>query len=160
MEFVREFVDEWKHLLEGGIQVDPAVSVGTSSKSTTDKPDATKKGGGPDELFENVFAKHNEKLKVIADITGGSKAEVTRSATLVLLYGEYLLGNEEVSAESIKAVCVDQGAYDNKNFAANLKTLKPKIVMDPKPGGSYTVKLTAPGRKFAKEFVEGLNQQA
>ena len=158
VEFVKDFIDEWKHLLQ-------ATSEASKPKSTQEDPPskhvaASPKGGqSPDEAYENVFALHNEKLKVIADLPSSSKAEATRVASQALLFGEYLRGNESVSAESIKAVCLDHGCYDSKNFASHLKSLKSKVVMDPKPGGDYSVKLTAPGRKAAQELVRQLNDQ-
>lgn len=159
VEFVKEVVDEWKHLLEGAGPPPNHQSKAEDQRPGSQKTCAGQAGSTPDEQYENVFALHNDQLKVIADIPGNSKAEVTRSATLLLLYGEYVRGNESVSTERIKAVCVDHGSYDPKNFAAHLKSLKTKVVMDPKQGGDYTVKLTAPGRKFAKEIVEKLNEQ-
>lgn len=153
-EFVQSVVERWQHLLapsNGGAARSSSAS--PSNSSVNDHTNA-----GPDGVYDNVFARHNDRLKIIADMPGNSKAECTRNTTLVLLYGENLLGVEEVSAERIKEACIDHGCYDNKNFAANLKSLKPKVVMDPKPGGDYTVKLTAPGKKAAKELVERLNQ--
>lgn len=159
-EFVKDFINEWKHLLG-------ATSEASIPKHSQENPPSSKhvstniKGGqSPDEAYENVFALHNDKLKVIADLPSSSKAETTRVASQALLYGEYLRGNESVSAESIKAVCLDHGCYDPKNFASHLKSLKSRIVMDPKPGGDYSVKLTAPGRKAAQELVSQLNDQA
>ena len=159
-EFVKDFIDEWRHLLEVTSEAskpEPALENSPSAKHIATSP---KDNQSPDEAYENVFALHNEKLKVIADLPSSSKAETTRVAAQALLYGEYLRGNESVSAESIKAVCLDHGCYDSKNFASHLKSLKSKVVMDPKPGGDYSVKLTAPGRKAAQELVSQLNDQA
>lgn len=153
-DFVQSVVERWQHLLVT-TNANPTPSR-TAQKASV--PATHLSTNGPDSEYDNVFAKHNDRLKVIADIPGSSKAEGTRNTTLVLLYGEHLSGTEEVSAERIKEACIDHGCYDNKNFAAHLKSLKPKVVMDPKPGGDYTVKLTAPGRKFAKDLVERLNQ--
>lgn len=160
IKFVKEFVDEWKHLLDATGKAsgpNPAQQDSLSAKQAATNP---KGGQSPDEAYENVFALHNDKLKVIADLPSSSKAETTRVASQALLYGEYLRGNESVSAESIKAVCLDHGCYDSKNFASHLKSLKSKVVMDPKPGGDYSVKLTAPGRKAAHELVSQLNENA
>jgi hypothetical protein len=154
VDFVNGVVERWQHLLtrtEG--------PVGTASRASSEVVSSEDSNNAAADIqYDNVFARHNDRLKIIADIPGTSKAEGTRNAALVLLYGEHLSGAEEVSAERIKEACIDHGCYDNKNFAAHLKSLKPKVVMDPKPGGDYTVKLTAPGRKSAKELVERLNQ--
>ena len=159
-EFVKDFIDEWKHLLEVTSKASKPMPAQENWRSEKHVATSPKGGQSPDEAYENVFALHNEKLKVIADLPSSSKAETTRVASQVLLYGEYLRGNESVSAESIKTVCLDHGCYDSKNFASHLKSLKSKVVMDPKPGGDYSVKLTAPGRKAAQELVSQLNDQA
>lgn len=160
VEFVKDFIDEWKHLLQATRGASKPKSAQEDSPSAKHVAASPKGGQSPDEAYENVFALHNEKLKVIADLPSSSKAEATRVASQALLFGEYLRGNESVSAESIKAVCLDHGCYDSKNFASHLKSLKSKVVMDPKPGGDYSVKLTAPGRKAAQELVRQLNDQA
>ena len=154
VDFVQSVVERWQHLLDRS---------NASHKTDPIKPavhNASDQGApsGADEQYDNVFARHNDRLKIIADVPNSSKAEATRTVAVVLLYGVHLSGMEQVSADKIKEACVDHGCYDNKNFASHLKSLKSKIVMDPKPGGDYTVKLTAPGRKFAKELVERLNQ--
>lgn len=154
VDFVQGVIERWQHLLVAAPNSKPSPKTSNANDPVNSRPSIA-----PDSEYDNVFAKHNDRLKVIADIPGSSKAEATRNIVLVLLYGEHLSGIEEVSAERIKETCIDHGCYDNKNFAAHLKSLKPKVVMDPKPGGDYTVKLTAPGRKFAKELVERLNQQ-
>ena len=62
-----------------------------------------------------------------------------------------------IPSELIRDACTEHGCFDSANFAQHLKALKEKLVMNTKAGGSFDVKLTAPGRKAAKEFVEGLN---
>lgn len=148
-DFIAGVIDRWSYLLAEQVSTPPSVE----AKRTR----AEKSAESPEHSYDSVFARHNDKLKIIAHMPGNSKAEATRNTALVFLFGEFIAGKDEVSAEQIKAACLDQGCYDNKNFATHLRSLKPKVVMDPKPGGDYTVKLTAPGRKFAKELVEQLN---
>jgi hypothetical protein len=154
VDFVKGIVDQWQHLLNRNDSIQNIVD----NKSTNQGVYHQVLSSGADEQYDNVFARHNDRLKIIADVPNSSKAEATRTVALILLYGEHMSGIEQVSADKIKEACVDHGCYDNKNFASHLKSLKSKIVMDPKPGGDYTVKLTAPGRKFAKELIERLNQ--
>ena len=158
-DFVNGVVEQWSHLLDAASLPQHSASSLGQTEVGAQKVDDASSSQGPEQQYENVFALHNEKLKVIADIPGNSKAEVTRVAAQTLLFGEYLRGNETVTAENIKAVCLDHGSYDSSNFASHLKSLKSKVVMDAKPGGDYTVKLTAPGRKAAKEVVEALERQ-
>lgn len=152
--FVEVTIERWKHLLEWEMECTGPVATQPRELANVPNP-----GADPSWQYDSVFAMHNDRIKIIATIPGSSKAEQTRNVALLLLYGEHLRGADEVTAESIKDACVDQGCYDNKNFASHLKSLKPKVVMDPKPGGDYTVKLTAPGRKSVKEMVERLNNQ-
>ena len=49
---------------------------------------------------------------------------------------------------------------DHDLFDTRDAQLKSRIVMNVKHGGGYDVKLTAPGRKEAKELVEQLNGAA
>lgn len=118
------------------------------------KPSDT--ANGPSK-FENVFDTVDDKLKIIAHVPGKTKAEQSRNVALVVLYGQLLLGVEQVPSDTIRQACVDQGCYDSTNFAQYLKGLKSRVVMNTKTGGGYDVKLTAPGRKDAKELIELLN---
>lgn len=153
-EFVDATVEKWGHLLELGQPPEPPGENGgaDSTKATQSTSDSTAK-------FENVFDVHDGRLKIIQNMPGGSKAEKTRNTALTLLYGEYLSGNETISAEQLKGSCIDQGCYDPSNFASHLKGLKERVVLNPKPGGDYTIKLTAPGRRAAHELVTELNSR-
>jgi hypothetical protein len=108
--------------------------------------------------YENVFDRVDGKLKVIAHVPGSTKADKTRNVALVVLYGHYLNGEEQIPSELIRETCSDQGCFDPTNFAQYLKGLKEKVAMNTKPGGGYDVKLTAPGRKAARELVETLDR--
>jgi hypothetical protein len=77
-----------------------------------------------------------------------------------VLFGHYLRGDEQIPSETIRDACADQGCFDQANFAQYLKSLKEKVAMNTKPGGGYDVKLTAPGRKAARELVELLDRES
>jgi hypothetical protein len=110
--------------------------------------------------YENVFDSADGKMKIIAHVPGGNKAVITRNTALIYLFGRLLEGVESVPSEEVRQACVDQGCYDPTNFAQYLKGLKSAVVMNTKPGGGYDVRLTAPGRKAARELVESLNGEA
>jgi hypothetical protein len=150
-EFIKKTLAEWKHLLDNGSDA----SVSAASPSSPVKPQ-TGSGDGIAQ-YENVFDTVDGKLKLIHSMPGGNKADKTRSTALSLLYGYYVNGSEQIASELIREACMDQGCFDSSNFASHLKGLKEKVAMNTKSGGGYEVKLTAPGRKAAKELVENLN---
>jgi hypothetical protein len=157
--FVSTTLESWRPFFEG---VQPQPSVGTADillgTEATKAPSAA--AAVVANQYENVFDYADGKLKIIAQIPGSTKAELTRNTSLIYLYGKLLSGIEPTPSEELRQACTDQGCYDPANFAQYLKGLKSRVVMNTKPGGGYDVKLTAPGRKDAKELVEKLNEQA
>lgn len=155
VDYVEKFIKEWKHLVE-----DEGHNETVSQENDKSDSSLVVHGQCPNELsrYENVYAYYGEDFKIIATMPGGSKAEKSRNCTLVLLYGEYLVKNEMVSVEKIRDLCIDQGCYNSTNFSKILKSLDNNIVYNSKQGGDYDVKLTAPGRKAARELVEKINQ--
>ena len=154
--FVREMLTVWNGL----VQIAPA----HTKLAPQTEPQVETLGAHPSSAtttgiakFGNVYDSVDGRLKIIADIPGKSNAEKTRNIALLLLYGYLQLGTEQIASEAIRQACVDQGCYDSTNFASYLKGLKSRIVMNTKSGGGYDVKLTAPGRKDARELVEALN---
>jgi len=147
--FIDKTLTSWKHLLD-------APQAAPSATQPQNKP-TTKPAGAGIAQYENVFDTVDGKIKLIHAMPGSNKADKTRSTALSLLYGHYIEGSEQIPSELIREACVDQGCFDQGNFASNLKGLKEKIAMNTKAGGGYDVKLTAPGRKAAKDLVEGLN---
>lgn len=156
--FVREAIALWDRL-----EAAPADLPGPAARefSTGDMASArsARPKAGTSE-FENVFDEVDGRLKLIAHIPGNSKADKTRNVALAILFGHYLRGEEQVPSEVIRDTCADQGCFDQANFAQSLRGLKEKVAMNTKAGGGYDVKLTAPGRKAAKELVETLNQES
>jgi hypothetical protein len=157
--FVREALGFWDRLSASApTSVGPALGSGAQSQSGREaghiaaSPDATAE-------FENVFDQVDGKLKLIAHVPGTSKADRTRNVALAVLYGHYLRGDEQIPSEIIRDACGDQGCFDQANFAQSLKSLKEKVAMNTKPGGGYDVKLTSPGRRAARELVEGMNRK-
>ncbi len=153
-DFGNARIAEWKHL------VDAAPVKKTSNQAESGAGvEAPQSSESSIAIYENVFDTHDGRLKIIQNMPGGSKAEKTRNTALTLLFGEYLTGNELITAEQLKSSCIDQGCYDPSNFASHLKSLKEKVVLNPKPGGDYTIKLTAPGRRTAKDLVTEFNSR-
>jgi len=156
--FVREAIVLWDRL-------SAATSGATGANLSDEIPPASKEARASGRTssgtsdFENVFDEVDGKLKLIAHVPGTSKADRTRSVALAVLYGHYLRGEEQIPSEVIRDACADQGCFDQANFAQYLKSLKEKVAMNTKPGGGYDVKLTSPGRRAARELVEGLNRE-
>lgn len=156
-EFVKEVLGMWKELSSIPSKLT------ASQLATEQKVDQQKANGYPSDSdskisqYENVYDKVDGKLKIIGHMPGTNKSDKTRSTALVVLFGYYLDGVEQIPSEIIREACTDQGCFDSGNFAKHLKGLAEKVVMNTKAGGGYDVKLTAPGRKAAKELVEELN---
>lgn len=152
--FIWKALSEWKALIEK-----PELAQSAVQSAQTHIPQGSKAQGAQAGLtqYENVFDEADGLLKIIAHINGKNNADRTRDVALVLLYGHYIRGQDTVAADAIRQACQDQGCLDSSNFAAHLKGLKEKVVMNTKQGGGYDVKLTAPGRKAAKELVESIN---
>jgi hypothetical protein len=156
--FVTSTVESWRPLFAGSASDNRPVLVrgsdaegGVHLRTIPDKVIGYQK-------FENVYDSADGRLKIICNVPGTNKAEKTRNTALIYLYGRFLGGVEAVQSEEIRQACLDQGCYDPANFAQYLKSLKSRVVMNTKPGGGYDVKLTAPGRKDAKELVERLDE--
>lgn len=154
-QFVTTMLEKWTQLAKE--DVIPSTSIGDVTSSGQKSMPG---GDGPVQQYENVYDEVEGNLKIIANIAGSNKADKTRGTALTLLYGHFLNGEHTTSADAIRDACVDQGCFDRSNFASHLKGLKEKVAMNTKAGGGYDVKLTAPGRKAAKEFVEQLNNGA
>ena len=154
--FVRDSITLWEKVVAGG---EPQPTNDASIELEPPKREESRRAPQSQtgiSQYDHVFDTVNDRLKLIADIPGKSKAEQTRNVTLLLLYGNYLQGLDHVQSEQIRAACVDQGCYDNTNFAGYLKGLKSSVVMNTKTGGQYDIKLTAPGRKAAKDLADQL----
>lgn len=150
-EFINKTLADWKHVIESA----PDAPGPQSSQANTTNTQTSSVVGISQ--YENVFDTVDGKIKLIHSMPGGNKSDKTRSTALCMLYGHYVNGNEQIASELIREACVDQGCFDSSNFASHLKGLKEKVAMNTKTGGGYEVKLTAPGRKAAKELVETLN---
>jgi hypothetical protein len=155
-EFIKEILQEYAPALAlGGIA--PPADAGLRHGPVTSKTMPAKVSQNQNIEYENVFDFADEKLKIISNIEGKNNAERTRKTCLTLLFGKSLLGEDVIQSEELRNACADQGCYDSNNFAQYLKSLGNLVVMNTKTGGGYTVKLTAPGRKTAKDMVEQLN---
>ncbi|HYE28968.1 MAG TPA: hypothetical protein VEA61_12155 [Allosphingosinicella sp.] len=159
--FVTSTLESWRDFFAGAqpLAEDAAAAGGDRKIHQSGGTSASARGGGSQQ-YENVFDYADGKLKIIAHVPGNNKAELTRNTALIYLYGRLLGGIESTPSDEIRQACMDQGCYDQANFAQYMKGLKSRVVMNTKPGGGYDVKLTAPGRKDAKELVERLNEQA
>ena len=158
--FVTSTVESWRTFFEGTQPLGKSIEAVAAEQGAQSGGSADGAIGGGSQQFENVFDYADGKLKIIAPVPGNNKAELTRNTALIYLYGRLIGGVEPAPSEEIRQACMDQGCYDQANFAQYLKGLKSRVVMNTKPGGGYDVKLTAPGRKDAKELVEKLNESS
>jgi hypothetical protein len=156
--FVKGAMELWDKLI--AVPVTPPLVVTSLAQPNATGPAAAETQADGFSQYGNVFDVADDKIKIIAHITGKSKAEQTRKVALLILFANYLKGAELVPSEMIRNACVDQGCYDSTNFAGYLKGLKSSVVMNTKSGGQYDIKLTAPGRKAARELADALQGSA
>lgn len=154
-EFVTKMLEQWQQITPK--DADNLNNTEQSANGTSSSQTDSSSGVGK---YENFYDYVDGKIKIIAHINGANKAEKARATALVLMFANHLNDQELTSAEAIGDACSDQGCFDSSNFATHLKGLKEKVATNPKSGGGYDVKLTAPGRKAAQTLVETLNHAA
>ncbi|MDN4147527.1 hypothetical protein ABS648_26035 [Pseudomonas solani] len=98
------------------------------------------------------FEEINSKLKIVCDIPGATTKGKMLNAAILYCYGSKLLGDEQVPAKNIRAVCEEHGILDSTNFS---KTFSDKTIFlsDGVKGGNKDIKLTFNGIKKAKELL-------
>ncbi|MCP5395613.1 MAG: hypothetical protein H6918_02575 [Sphingomonadaceae bacterium] len=111
------------------------------------------------EEFDEVYAETDTGFTIIADAEENTIAKTARNYILLHLYGSYLLEKTEVSDDELRQVCITHACYDPGNFAHHVKGLGSKVI---RLGGSrtYSLKLTAPGIRAAKQYALDVQKRA
>jgi hypothetical protein len=148
-EFVAKIIADYSSLVRVPAQTHSSKEAGQPKKSVQVPAAGMSTPDGEVGLaeFDRVFAMHDDTLKLICDLPGGSNAEKTQKATLLWLLGEKLRGTDGVALEAIRGVCRDHGCFDSANFSSHIKKLKSQVTLVGGRGGS--AKLTKPGEKEA-----------
>jgi hypothetical protein len=105
------------------------------------------------DAFDEVFAPTADGFQIIADVSENTTAKTARNVILLHLFGLQMTGVNEATDDDLRDVCLYHGCYDAGNFATHVKGMGNRIT---KSGSSrsYTVKLTAPGLRAAREFAQ------
>ncbi|WP_207888353.1 hypothetical protein [Pseudomonas sp. 30_B] len=98
------------------------------------------------------FEEINSKLKIVCDIPGANTKSKMLNAAILYCYGSRLLGDEQVPAKNIRAVCEEHGILDSANFSKIFGD-KTVFLSDGVKGGNKDIKLTFNGVKKAKELL-------
>ena len=153
--FVEKQVDRFATLIEAGFG-----KVLRQAPAKTPNDDTGNSGkGNPTALskYENLFDMAGDKVKILADLPGSTKADQSVNAALLLTLGYALLGTESTAFEEIRETCQHHGCLDSKHFAETLKAEKDAFVFEGTPK-KQTARLTVPGRRRAETLAAQLNQ--
>jgi hypothetical protein len=113
----------------------------------------------PLETFDHVYVVTDEGFSIIADVDENTIAKSARNYILLHLYGAYLTDRTEVGDDELRELCTNHACYDPGNFAQHVKGLGSKVHRIGSPR-SYSLKLTAPGIRHARQFTEDTQKRA
>lgn len=157
-EFVAERVKEFSDLIRDLLNKAPAVKPLNSHNAGNAGAGAGGGGGGKREFadYENVLAFSDNKVQILKPLPGANNAAKTVSAALLTLFGNGLLGTEEIPFSTIREVCQAHGCLDSGNFAGTLKDQKEYFIVSGSRA-NLTAKLTVPGQRAAEQLAKDLN---
>lgn len=154
-DFVWKVLDRLEQVLQN---VPPTSLAAHDTRASTASNNEAVPSASPETLYDHVFAEQNDKLRVIATVDEGNKADTARKLVLIYLFGSELKGREQIDSEEIRSLCEGHGCYDSSNFAHYMRSLKNRVITDG-TSRKYSMRLTAPGRREAKQMVEDLQSQ-
>lgn len=151
--FVQKQIDEFKGLIHGKLK---AVKVR--------KPKDKALGEQADEvndqfiLYPNVIEYDGETINILK-VDGNNNSAKTKSLAFTYLWAKGKFDNNPVSTNEIQKQYVEHGCYDG-NFSSVLRKIDKSFVVLKGAGKSQTIKLTAPGKRHAKELITSLNEES
>lgn len=109
--------------------------------------------------YPNVFHKDGDNYALLAEPSGSTGAEKTRSLTLLtLLAKKRSVGVGSADSDELRETARKFGCLDAKNFAFQLAGAKPFLAVEGKVGGKKTYMLTIPGEKEAERIAADINK--
>jgi hypothetical protein len=119
-------------------------------------------GGGGGTLpkfdeFVNVLASEGGKVQILKPLPGTNNAAQTVSAALLTLFGNSLLGIDEIASSVIREACQSHGCLDSSNFAGTIKDQKEHFIVTGSRSNT-NIKLTKPGMRAAEQLARSLNK--
>jgi hypothetical protein len=106
--------------------------------------------------YENVLEINDGTVQVITEIPGDNLAKRMINLVLIYLWGNLLIGKQEISFTELRLVCQRHGELDGSNFAKQIRFHKKYFIV----GGSgkfQSAKLIRPGVKEATKLISELN---
>lgn len=163
-EFVKDQIQQFKPVIDEILKQRKAIKKsGNSNNSgspqsiaaTFNNPPANP--SVPEDLSE-VFVIDDEKLRIVKNIPGESIPKKTLNTAILCAFAyKELLGQDTVSIEEVRKVCINHSNYDKKNFSAHVKKGDPKYFLDKGSSKSRTIKLIRAGVKKAQELISEMN---
>jgi hypothetical protein len=109
--------------------------------------------------FDEVYIETDSGFGIIAYVEENTIAKTARNYIMLHLYGAYLLNRTEVGDDELRGVCTQHACYDPGNFAHHVKGLGSKVHRIGN-ARTYSLKLTAPGIRAARQFAEQTQKRA
>lgn len=151
--FVQKQIDEFKGLIREGVK---PVKPGKQKV----KPPKENAGETDDQFdkYPNVIEYDEESINIL-DVDGKGNTAKTKNLAFIYLWAKEKFHKNAVPTGEIAKQCETHGCLDTANFSSILKKIDKKYVTLKGKGKSQTIKLTAPGRKKAAEYIKSLNNQ-
>lgn len=150
--FVQKQIDEFKGLIREGVKP-------VKSGKQRVKP-LKENAGETDDLFDkypNVIEYDEESINIL-DVDGKNNTVKTKNLAFIYLWAKEKFHKNAVPTGEIAKQCEAHGCFGS-NFSTVLKDIDKKYVTLKGKGKSQTIKLTAPGRKKAGEYIKSLNDK-
>lgn len=156
--FVQKQIDEFKELIYGNLKpVKAKKQKGKLTREKTDKVDDSTQDNDANP-YPNVFEYDGDTINIIK-VPGNNKADKTKSLALIYLWATEKFNKNPTPTKEIRIQCETHGCLDANNFSAILGRIDTAHVIIKGKAKATTIKLTAPGRKKAKELIESLNKE-
>ena len=156
--FVQKQIDEFKGLIHSKLKL-------VKNVKTKDKPNEEVQDIVDDTTQDSSFAAYPNVIDYdgetinLLKVDGKSNSAKTKSLAFTYLWAKGKFDNNPVLTKEIQEQCVEHGCYDG-NFSTVLKKIDKSFVVLKGVGKSQTIKLTAPGRRHAKELITSLNEES
>ena len=129
-----------------------------STKETTDADFEEVKTLRSGISYENVIVFHEDKIQIIADIPGDSKARQMINTILLYLWAKLQKGIDSCSYSELRDYCQYLGVLDPTNFSKHIEKSK-KFFLVGGDSRNKTVRLIHPCIKEAEKLIIELNKK-
>jgi hypothetical protein len=159
--FVQKQIDEFKELIHGKLKLAKDGTIKNKPPvEQKDKVDGTTQDSSFDAYPNVIHYDDNEKTVNILNVCGNNNVEKTKNLAFIYLWANEKFDKNPAPTKEIQSQCLTHGCFDATNFSTILKKIDKKHVILTGKGKSQTIKLTAPGRKYAEELIKSLNLES